>query len=197
MTRPATLILLGDFVAESARIPFNVLETLEYDVDMVDPHKRAGAAVKTSIPVYVGDDRMFTERRGRDHVCTRDFDAVDAADYDGLVIPGGRAPEYLADVDAVVSLVRAFDRAGKPIAANCHGAQVAAAAGVVDGRRCTTISRLEPILKNAGAEWVEPGGSQGNQTGVVTDENLISASQSSEYPAMLRAYLAQLDEVSG
>lgn len=192
MAEADVLVLLGDFVAESARIPQFTLETMGHAVELVDPHKAAGDPVKTSIPVYVGDDRMFTERRGRDHVCTMDFDAVDPGAFDGLVVPGGRAPEYLADVEAVRSLVRAFDDAGKPIAANCHGAQVVAAAGVVDGRRCTSISRLQVVLENAGAEWVEPSGRGGGQSNVVTDGNLISAAQSKDYPPMLRAFLERL-----
>ena len=89
-------------------------------------------------------------------------------------------------------MVRAFDAAGKPIAANCHGAQVVAAAGIVDGRRCTSISRLQVVLENAGAEWVEPSGSGGEQSNVVTDGNLISASQSKDYPPMIRAFLDRL-----
>lgn len=192
MAEGTVLVLLGDFVAESARIPQYTLETMGYDVELADPHKAAGEPVKTSIPVYVGDDRMFTERRGRDHVCTAAFDDVDPAALDGLFVPGGRAPEYLADVESVRSLVRAVDDAGKPIAANCHGAQVVAAAGIVDGRRVTSISRLQVVLENAGAEWVEPAGAGGGQSNVVTDGNLISAAQSKDYPAMIRAFLDRL-----
>ena len=193
MSKDSILIVLGDFVAASAMNPYQILDTLEYDVDMADPHKQEGESVKTSIPVYVGDDRMFTERRGRDLVCTIDFEKVDPAAYDGIVLPGGRAPEYLSDVEAVRSTVRAFDEEGKPIAANCHGVQIVAAAGIVDGRRCTSISRLQPILENAGAEWVEPAGSQGDQSSVVTDGNLITASQSSKYPEMMRAFVDRLE----
>lgn len=193
MTTKSVLIVIGEFSAASAIGPYQILQTLAYGVDLADPDKTAGKKVKTSILVYIGDDRMYTERRGRDFVTTIGFDEVDAANYDGLVLPGGRAPEYLAADEDVGALVRAFDDAGKPIAANCHGTQIIAGAEIVDGKRCTGLSRLRPVLENAGAEFVEPKGSTGDQTGAVVDGNLITGPQSSTYPEMMRPFIKQLD----
>lgn len=193
MVSEHVLVVIGEYSAASVVGPYQTLETLTYQVDLADPDKDAGERVKTSIPVYVDDDRMFTERRGRDLVTTIGFDDVDPANYDGLLLPGGRAPEYLAADEDVVATVRAFDDADKPIAANCHGTQILAGADVVEGRRCTGLSRLRPVLENAGAEFVAPKGSTGDQTGVVVDGNVITAPQSSSYPEMMRPFVERLD----
>jgi protease I len=106
------------------------------------------------------------------------------AQYDGLVIPGGRAPEYLRTYDQVISIVRHFFEEGKPVAALCHGTQLLVAAGVLDGRTCTAYPALEADVKAAGGDWVE---------GVVRDDNLVTGQAWPDHPE----WLAEFNDLLG
>ena len=125
------LLLAGDFVEDyEIMVPFQTLLTLGVQVDAVCPGKRAGDRVRTAIHDFEGD-QTYSEKPGHNFTLNADFETVRAEQYDALLIPGGRAPEYLRLNSAVLQLVRAFDQSVKPIAAICHGVQVLTAAGVV------------------------------------------------------------------
>ena len=111
--------------------------------------KKAGDTVKTAIHDFEGD-QTYSEKVGHNFMITADFDAITAADYDALVIPGGRAPEYLRLNAKVLELVRDFDQAGKPIAAVCHGPQILVTAGVLKGRECAAYPACSPDVEGAG-----------------------------------------------
>jgi len=96
----------------------------------------------------------YTEKPGYRVEVDRGFEEVDPASYDGLVLPGGRAPEYLRNRPAAVAIVRHFVETGKPIAANCHGPLLVIAAGGASNRTMTCYPDLEPDLRAAGAEFV-------------------------------------------
>src|SRR3984885_3546257 len=138
------LMLVGDFVEDyEVMVPFQALQIPGHQVHAVCPDKKAGEQVRTAIHDFEGD-QTYTEKRGHNFTLNATFADVKAADYDALVIPGGRAPEYLRLNDEVLAIVRHFDTAGKPIAAICHAAQLLAAAGVVKGRKISAYPACAP-----------------------------------------------------
>jgi D-lactate dehydratase len=114
-------------------VPFQSLQALGCHVDAVCPDKAAGDKCATAIHDFEGD-QTYSEKPGHDFALNASFDSVDASSYDALVIPGGRAPEYLALDDRVLSLARGFMESGKPVASICHGQQILSAAGVLQVR---------------------------------------------------------------
>ena len=111
-------------------VPFQALQGLGFCVDAICPGKKAGETCPTAIHDFEGA-QTYSEKPGHNFTLTADFDEVKADDYDALVIPGGRAPEYLSLNESVLDIVRWFAKANKPIASICHGQQILAAAGVL------------------------------------------------------------------
>ena len=138
-----------------------------HTVHTVCPGKAAGETVKTAVHDSVGD-QTYVELTGHRFGINASFDAARAADYDALVIPGGRAPEYLRLNPKVIELVQAFDKARKPIAAICHGPQILAAAGAKFGTVTATASNA------------------------VTDGNRVTAPAWPAHPEWMRQFLAVL-----
>lgn len=114
-------------------VPFQSLLALGYTVDAVSPGKTEGETCPTAIHDFEGA-QTYSEKPGHNFILTATFDQIKVEEYDALVIPGGRAPEYLALDGAVLSLVQHFVAANKPIASICHGQQILAAAGVLKVR---------------------------------------------------------------
>src|ERR1035438_2096301 len=128
------LLLAGDFVEDyEIMVPFQALQMVGHTVDAVCPGKKKGEQVRTAIHDFEGD-QTYTEKRGHNFTLNATFDEIDPANYDALVIPGGRAPEYLRLNAKVLEIVRSFDKADKPIAAICHGPQLLAFCGRSAGR---------------------------------------------------------------
>ncbi len=189
MAAKRILMLVGDYVEDyEAMVPYQMLLLAGHHVDTVCPGKRAGQTVKTAVHDFEGD-QTYSEKRGHNFAITADFDAVDAAAYDGLVIPGGRSPEYLRLNDRVLEIVRQFAAANKPIASICHGQQVLAAAGVVEGRHCTAYPAVKPELLRAGAQWCEVNATFSN---AVVDRNLVTAAAWPGHPEWMRKFLELL-----
>jgi protease I len=148
------LMLVGDYVEDyEAMVPFQALQMIGHTVHAVCPQKKAGQAVRTAVHDFEGD-QTYSEKRGHNFTLNATFAEVRAADYDALVIPGGRAPEYLRLNEEVLGMVRHFAQANKPIAAICHGVQVLTAAGVVKGRSCTGYPAVGPEVTGCGGKWV-------------------------------------------
>ena len=106
----------------------------------------------------------------------RTLDDISADDYDGLVLPGGVInPDQLRVNEKAISFVKAFFEAGKPVAAICHGPQTLINAGVVDGRKMTSVKNIAQDLINAGANWVDEE--------VVVDEGLVTSRTPRDLPA--------------
>ena len=138
------LLLAGDFVEDyEIMVPFQALQMVGHTVDAVCPGKKKGDQVRTAIHDFEGD-QTYTEKRGHNFTLNATFDEIDAATYHALVIPGGRAPEYLRLNSRVLDIVRHFAGANKPIAALCHGAQLLAAAGVLKGRKLNCYPACSP-----------------------------------------------------
>jgi protease I len=170
MAAKKILFLVGDYAEDyEVMIPFQALVMVGHTVHTVCPDKRAGEKIRTSIHDFEGD-QTYTEKRGHDFTLNATFSTVDPANYDALMIPGGRAPEYLRINPKVLKVVRHFAEAKKPIAAICHGVQVLTAAGVIEGRSCTAYPAVSPEVKSAGGKWVDTPLDQAH-----VDGNLVTA----------------------
>lgn len=181
------LLLAGDFTEDyETMVPFQALTMLGYQVDAVCPDKRAGDTVRTAIHDFEGD-QTYSEKPGHNFALTYDFDQVNVEDYVGLVIPGGRAPEYLRLNERVIEIVQQFDQARKPIAAVCHGAQILAAAGVLQGRECSAYPACGPDVKMAGGTYMDISVDQAHVQG-----NLVTAPAWPAHPAWLAAFIKLL-----
>ncbi|ESP89985.1 DJ-1/PfpI family protein [Candidatus Halobonum tyrrellensis] len=166
MSGKRILMVVGDFGEDyEIMVPFQALGAVGHEVHAVCPDKEAGESIKTAIHDFRGD-QTYLEERGHDFELTHSFDDVDPSEYDALVVPGGRAPEYLREYDAVLDTVRHFFEADKPVATLCHGPQVLAAAGVLDGYEMTSYPAVRPEVEAAGCSWVDE---------VTTDRNLVTA----------------------
>jgi protease I len=183
------LMLIGDYVEDyEVMVPFQMLQLVGHDVHAVCPDKRAGETVATSIHDFEGE-QTYSEKRGHNFRLNATFAEVRPEDYDGLVIPGGRAPEYLRLNPKVLQIVRHFAQANKPIAAICHGPQILVAAGVLKDRKCTAYPACRPDLEVAGAQWVAPAEGLDDAH---TDGNLVTAAAWPAQAAFMRAFLKVL-----
>ncbi|MFV3405633.1 MULTISPECIES: DJ-1/PfpI family protein [Pseudomonas] len=187
MTAKKILMLVGDYVEDyEAMVPFQALSMVGHTVHAVCPEKVAGQTVRTAIHDFEGE-QTYSEKPGHNFALNYDFVQVRAESYDALLIPGGRAPEYLRLNEKVLDLVRAFDQAGKPIAAVCHGAQLLAAAGVLEGRECSAYPACAPEVKLAGGRFIDIAVDQAH-----VDGNLVTAPAWPAHPAWLAAFLKVL-----
>ncbi len=187
---PASKILMitGDFTEDyETMVPFQTLLACGYTVHAVCPGKNAGETVATAIHDFEGD-QTYSEKRGHNFTLNATFDSVRAEDYDALVIPGGRAPEYLRLNADVIKSVRHFFDAGKPVAAICHGAQLLATAGVLKGRTCSAYPACRPEVELAGGIYADIEISD-----AVSDGNLVTAPAWPAHPSWLRQFMAVLD----
>jgi protease I len=189
MSAKKILMLVGDFVEDyEAMVPFQILTMVGHTVHAVCPGKKAGQTVKTAVHDFEGD-QTYTEKPGHNFHLNATFDEVRPQDYDALVIPGGRAPEYIRLNERVLEIVRHFAFAGKPIAAICHAAQVLVAAGVVQGKTCTAYPAVKPDLVRAGAKWCEVNETYSN---ACVDGNLVTAAAWTGHPEWMRMFLEVL-----
>ncbi len=144
------LFLTGDFTEDyETMVPFQMLEMVGYTVHAVCPDKKKGETVKTAIHDFEGD-QTYSEKPGHRFTLNYSFADVKVSEYDGLVIAGGRAPEYLRLNEKVLEMVKHFFTANKPVAAICHGIQILTAAGVVKGRKLTAYPAVGPEVTLAG-----------------------------------------------
>lgn len=183
------LMIVGDFVEDyEAMVPFQMLQMAGCRVDAVCPNKLANETVATAIHDFEGE-QTYSEKRGHAFRLTATFDEIDPTDYDGLVLPGGRAPEYLRLNPRVIDTVRHFFHAKKPVAAICHGPQILAAADVLQERQCCAYPAVEPEIISRGGKYVVPTAGFDN---AVADGNLITAPAWPAHPAWMRAFLQRL-----
>ena len=180
------LMLVGDYVEDyEAMVPYQMLVMVGHKVDTVCPGKRPGESVKTAVHDFEGD-QTYSEKPGHRFAITADFEALDPARYDALVIPGGRAPEYLRLNERVIQVVRHFANARKPIAAICHGPQILSAAGVLQGRHCMAYPALKPEVVRCGGTWSEINETYSN---AAVDGNLVTAAAWPAHPEWIRKFL--------
>ena len=188
MAAKKILMLVGDYVEDyEVMVPFQALLMVGHNVHAVCPNKSAGESVRTAIHDFEGD-QTYSEKRGHNFQLNATFDEVGAEDYDALVIPGGRAPEYIRLNARVLEIVRHFASADKPIAAICHAAQVLAAAGVLQGKTCSCYPAVSPDVSAAGGTYADIAVTEAHTCG-----KLVTAPAWPAHPA----WLAQLLKVLG
>ena len=179
------LLLVGDYVEDyEAMVPFQMLQLLGYEVHAVCPGKKPGDVVRTAIHDFEGD-QTYSEKRGHNFAINYDFDKVNVADYAGLCVPGGRAPEYLRLNARVLDIVREFDAAKMPIAAFCLGPLLLVTAGVLKGHTCTCYPAVRPDMLDAGATWADANATMSN---AVVHEHLVTAPAWPAHPEWIAAF---------
>ncbi|XP_021896827.1 protein DJ-1 homolog D-like [Carica papaya] len=182
------LFLCGDYMEDyEVTVPFQSLQALGCHVDAVCPKKKAGDLCPTAVHDFDGD-QTYSEKPGHTFTLTADFDCLDATSYDALVIPGGRSPEYLATNKDVIAIVKEFMESRKPVASICHGQQILAAAGVLEGRKCTAYPAVKLNVVLAGATWREPS----PITRCFTDGNLVTGAAWPGHPEFISQLMALL-----
>ncbi len=181
------LMLVGDFVEDyEVMVPFQALLMVGHTVHAVCPGKSAGETVRTAIHDFEGD-QTYSEKPGHNFHLNANFDGLDETTYDALVIPGGRAPEYIRLNARVLEIVRHFAGTNKPMAAICHGVQLLAAAGVLTGKSCSAYPACAPDVTNAGGRYQSLAMDQ-----AFTDGNLVTAPAWPAHPAWLARFLTLL-----
>jgi protease I len=184
MAAKKILMLVGDFVEDyEVMVPFQALLMVGHTVHAVCPGKRAGEKVRTAIHDFEGD-QTYSEKPGHNFTLNATFAEVKPETYDALVIPGGRAPEYIRLNDAVLKMVRHFAETNKPLAVICHGAQILAAAGVLEGKSCSAYPAVGPDVTRAGGKYMEIALDAAH-----VDGKLVTAPAWPAHPAWLAKFL--------
>jgi protease I len=187
MSSKKILMLVGDFVEDyEVMVPFQALLMIGHTVHAVCPDKKEGEQIRTAVHDFEGD-QTYSEKPGHNFTLNFSFADVNPETYDALVIPGGRAPEYIRLDARVIEIVQHFGTANKPIAAICHGAQLLAAAGVVEGKSCTAYPAVGPDVTAAGGNYVEIPVDNAH-----VDGNLVTAPAWPAHPEWLAKFLKVL-----
>lgn len=177
------LLIAGDFIEDyEVMVPFQALQAMGHEVHAICPEKREGDSIKTAIHDFEGD-QTYTEKPGHNFILNATFAETEPADYDALVVPGGRAPEYLRLNDRVLEVVRHFMEYEKPVAAICHGAQLLAAAGSLEGLRVSAYPACAPEVTLAGGDFADIEVDQ-----AITCGKLVSAPAWPAHPEWLRQF---------
>ncbi|MBA3902848.1 MAG: protease [Rhodocyclaceae bacterium] len=181
------LMLVGDFGEDyEIMVPFQALQAVGHTVHAVCPDKKSGDAIATAIHDFEGQ-QTYSEKRGHNFALNATFAEVQPEQYDALVIPGGRAPEYLRLNPRVIEIVRHFFDRKKPVAAICHGAQILAAAKVLEGRRCSAYPACRAEVELAGGTYADIA-----IAAATTDGNLVTAPAWPAHPDWIAQFLQVL-----
>jgi protease I len=187
MSAKKILMITGDFVEDYENmVPFQALQMVGHTVHAVCPGKKAGEKIRTAIHDFEGD-QTYSEKPGHNFALNATFAEIKAADYDALLIPGGRAPEYLRLNADVLDMVRHFTNGNKPVAAICHGVQLLTAAGVVKSRKCAAYYACGPEVTLAGGDFQNI-----EVDGAFVDGNLVTAAAWPAHPEWLAKFLEVL-----
>ncbi len=187
MAAKKILMLVGDYVEDyEVMVPFQALQMVGYTVHAVCPGKKAGEKVRTAVHDFEGD-QTYSEKPGHNFALNANFDEVQAESYDALVVPGGRAPEYIRLNEKVLDITRYFARSNKPIAAICHGLQLLAAAGVLEGKSCTAYPACGPDVTLAGGLYAHIPVDE-----ALVDGNLVTAPAWPAHPRWLAEFIKLL-----
>jgi len=187
MAKKSILMLVGDYVEDyEVMVPFQALLMVGHTVHAVCPGKKSGEFVRTAIHDFEGD-QTYSEKRGHNFALNATFDQIKPEQYDALVLPGGRAPEYIRLSPRVIEIVQHFSITNKPIAAICHAAQILAAAGVLEGKKCSAYPAVGPDVTQAGGTYVNLA-----MTEAIADGNLVTAPAWPAHPAWLAKFLTVL-----
>lgn len=186
MAAKKILMLVGDYVEDyEVMVPFQMLLMIGHDVQAVCPNKKSGEQIATAIHDFEGD-QTYSEKRGHNFTLNAAFDDINVEEFDALVIPGGRAPEYLRLDPAVIDLTRHFADNNKPIAAICHGIQILTAAKVVAGKQISAYPAIQPEIEAVGGTYVP---ASANFDNAEVDGNFVTAPAWPAHPNWIREFL--------
>ncbi|MGH1540119.1 MAG: DJ-1/PfpI family protein [Arenicella sp.] len=181
------LMITGDFTEDyETMVPFQTLAACGHDIIAVCPDKQSGDSIATAIHDFEGD-QTYTEKPGHRFQLNGTFEDIIPDDFDALVIPGGRAPEYLRLNPKVITMVQHFFEHNKPVAAICHGAQILTAAQVIEGKKCSAYPACAPEVSAVGGIYVDI-----EVTEAVTDNNLVTAPAWPAHPNWMKQFMALL-----
>jgi protease I len=187
-THAKLLMIVGDYVEDyEVMVPFQALQMVGHTVHAACPGRKSGQVVRTAIHDFEGD-QTYSEKRGHNFALNATFADLRVEEYDGLVLPGGRAPEYLRLDPKVLAVIRHFADAQKPIAAICHAAQLLAAAKVIQGKRVSAYPACSPEVELAGGTYAAV-----EMTEAVVDGNLVTAPAWPAHPEWLAKFLPVLE----
>lgn len=185
MAAKKILFLVGDFVEDyEIMVPFQMLVMIGHTCHVVCPDKKSGDYVTTAIHDFDGY-QTYSEKPGHRFTLNADFDQIAPESYDALVLPGGRAPEYLRLNPRVLQMVQHFAEHHKPIAAICHGPQILAAANALQGRQCSCYPSVQYEVTLGGGAYQAPSAGMDS---VHVDGNLVTAPAWPAHPAWIRAF---------
>jgi len=185
MASKKILFIVGDFVEDyEIMVPFQMLGMLGHHCHVVCPGKKYGDYVTTAIHDFDGY-QTYSEKPGHRFILNAEFESVQCDDYDALVLPGGRAPEYLRMDERVLEMVRHFANHNKPLAAICHGPQILAAAGVLSRRRCSCYPTVRYEVEAAGGNYAVPAPGLDS---AMTDGNFVTAPAWPAHPEWIRQF---------
>ena len=181
---PKVLVLTGD-AAESLEVMYPYQRLLEegYDVDIAAPSKKK---LQFVVHDFVEGYDTYTEKPGYTWDADLAFSEVDPSAYAAVVIPGGRAPEYIRNDPDFARIIEHFFSEEKPVAQLCHAPLALASAGVLEGRRTAAYPALQPDVEAVGAEYVDGAG--------VVDGVMVSARAWPDHPAWMREFVQLLRE---
>jgi protease I len=181
------LFIVGDYSEDyEVMVPFQALSAVGHEVFAVCPDKKEGDSIRTAVHESEGE-QTYSEKPGHKFRLNASFDEVEVSSFDALVVPGGRAPEYLRINDKVIDMVRHFAKENKPIASICHGPQVLAAADVLEGKSCTANAVCEPEVRKAGGVYKNI-----EVTKAMVDGNLVTAKAWPAHPEWIAKFLEVL-----
>src|SRR5688500_705159 len=181
---PKVLILTGD-AGESLEVlyPYQRLREEGYEVEVAAPTKKR---IQLVVHDFVDGFDTYTEKPGYTWPADLAFSNVDPSEYAALVVPGGRAPEYIRNDPDFQRIVRHFFDEDRPVAQLCHASQALSAAGVLKGRRTAAYPALAPDVEAAGAEFVD--------SEAVVDGQMVSARAWPDHSAWMREFMSMLRE---
>ena len=164
------MIITGDFVEDyEIMVPFQILVMTGHTVHAVCPGKKSGEKIITAVHDFE-TEQTYSEKRGHYFTLNCTFDDVKVEEYDALLIPGGRAPEYLRMNDKVLDMVKHFLTKDKPIASICHGIQLLTATGLVKGRMLTCYPACSFEVIHSGGIYTDTGLDKAH-----VDKNIVTA----------------------
>jgi protease I len=177
------LILAGDAVeAQEIFYPYYRLKEEGFEVHVAAPKRDA---LYTVIHDFEPGWTTYSEKPGYRFIwIDKTFKEVDPKEYDGLLIPGGRAPEYIRLNEEVEQIVKHFFETNKPVAAICHGVLLLTYLGVVKGRKMTGYIAVKPDIEAAGAKYLDEE--------VVVDGNLVTSRAWPDLPAFMKKFIELL-----
>jgi len=187
MAAKKILMICGDYCEDyETMVPFQTLLAVGHTVHAVCPDKKSGDQIKTAIHDFEGA-QTYSEKPGHNFTLNATFADINVQDYDALVLPGGRGPEYLRTYPAVVAMVQHFFSTNKPVAAICHAAQLLAGSNVLAGRSCSAYPACQVEVERAGGTYAQIA-----IDAAFTEGNLVSAPAWPAHPAWMAQFLALL-----